>query len=75
MPTNPGDANEHPIRALLFQGKHPFPKDIEDVLRRLQMKPGAITTELAMDTFDWERGERLEIGRKKLETLCKQHGV
>jgi hypothetical protein len=65
----------HPIRAMLLDGKHPFPKDIEDMLRRLQMKPGAITTELAMDAFDWERGERLDVGRKKLQILCKTHGV
>jgi len=69
------DPNDHPIRAMLFQGKHPFPKDIEDMLRRLQLKPGAITTEIAMDAFDWERGERLEVGRKKLQALCKTHGV
>ena len=45
------------------------------MLRRLQTKPGAITTEIAMDAFDWERGERLDLGRKKLQSLCKTHGV
>ena len=69
------NSSEHPIKAMFLHGKHPFPKDIEDMLRRLQMKPGAITTEIAMDAFDWERGERLEVGRKKLQTLCKTHGV
>ncbi len=59
MPQTPSNANDHPIRAMLLQGKHPFPADIEAMLRRLQTKPGAITTELAMDAFDWERGERL----------------
>ncbi len=68
-------SSEHPIRAMLLEGKHPFPKDIEDMLRRLQMRPGAITTEIAMDAFDWERGERLDIGRNKLQALCKLHGV
>jgi hypothetical protein len=75
MPQTPSNSNDHPIRAMLLQGKHPFPADIEDMLRRLQTRPGAITTELAMDAFDWERGERLEIGRKKLNGLCKLHGV
>jgi hypothetical protein len=73
--TSPDPRNNHPIRAMLLDGKHPFPKDIEDMLRRLQHKPGAITTEIAMDAFDWERGERLDLGRKKLTALCKQHGV
>ena len=69
------NSSEHPIRAMLLQGKHPFPKDIEDMLRRLHLKPGAITNEIAMDAFDWERGERLDAGRKKLLALCKTHGV
>ena len=68
-------SNEHPIREMLLNGKHPFPPDIEDMLRRLHTKPGAITTEIAMDAFDWERGERLDAGRRKLEALCKTHGV
>jgi hypothetical protein len=75
MTSTPPFSSEHPIRAMLFQGKHPFPQDIEDMLRRLQTKPGTITTELAMDAFDWERGERLDSGRKKLQMLCKTHGV
>jgi hypothetical protein len=68
-------SNEHPIREMLLNGKHPFPQDIEDMLRRLHSKPGAITTEIAMDAFDWERGERLDVGRRKLQALCKTHGV
>ena len=60
---------------MLLEGTHPFPSDIEGLLRRLQTKPGAITTEIAMDAFDWERGERLDAGRKKLQALCKTHGV
>jgi hypothetical protein len=75
MTSTPPFSSEHPIRAMLFQGKHPFPQDIEDMLRRLQTKPGTITTELAMDAFDWERGESLDSGRKKLQMLCKTHGV
>ena len=33
--TSPDPRNNHPIRAMLLEGKHPFPKDIEDMLRRL----------------------------------------
>jgi hypothetical protein len=73
--TPPDHKDNHPIRAMLLDGKHPFPPDIETMLRRLLHKPGALTTEIAMDAFDWERGERLEVGRKKLAALCKHHGV
>jgi hypothetical protein len=65
----------HPITDMLAHGKHPFPKDVEDMLRRLSTKPGAITTEIAMDAYDWERGENLEPGRKKLLSLCRTHVV
>lgn len=77
MPKEPGsaDTGDHPIRRLFYKGAHPFPKDIEDMLLRLNTKAGAITTEIAMDAFDWERGERLDIGRKKLESMCKTNGV
>lgn len=68
-------AKDHPIRELLLLGRHPFPKDIEDMLLRLNLKPNAITAEIAMDAYDWERGEQLERGRKKLLALCALHGV
>ena len=66
---------EHPIRELLFHGGHPFPPDMEDMIQRLQHKPGAISAEIAMDAYDWERGEALERGRKKLQALCAYHAV
>ncbi len=66
---------EHPIRELLLHGQHPFPKDMEDMILRLNLKPNAITAEIAMDAYDWERGEQLERGRKKLRALCASHGV
>ncbi|MBS0664274.1 MAG: hypothetical protein JSR48_13495 [Verrucomicrobia bacterium] len=68
-------SKEHPIRELLLHGKHPFPSDMEAMLLRLNMKPNAITAEIAMDAYDWERGEQLERGRKKLKALCAQNGV
>lgn len=66
---------EHPIRELLLHGGHPFPPDMEDMIQRLHLKAGAITAEIAMDAYDWERGEQLERGRKKLRALCALHSV
>ncbi len=66
---------EHPIRELLFHGEHPFPPDMEEMILRLQHKPGAISAEIAMDAYDWERGVALELGRKKLRALCALHAV
>ena len=66
---------EHPIRELLLHEEHPFPNDMEEMIRRLHLKAGAITAEIAMDAYDWERGEQLERGRKKLRALCALHGV
>lgn len=66
---------EHPIRELLLHGEHPFPLDMEEMIQRLHLKAGAITAEIAMDAYDWEHGEQLERGRKKLRALCTLHGV
>ena len=66
---------EHPIRELLLHGGHPFPPDMEEMIQRLHLKAGAITAEIAMDAYDWERGEQLDRGRKKLRALCALHGV
>ena len=72
---SPSRPREHPIRELLLHEQHPFPKDMEDMIRRLHLKAGAISAEIAMDAYDWERGEQLERGRKKLHALCALHGV
>lgn len=45
------------------------------MLLRLNLKAHAITAEIATDAYDWERGEQLERGRKKLRALCAAHGV
>ena len=66
---------EHPIRELLLHGEHPFPIDMEEMIQRLHAKAGAITAEIAMDAYDWERGEQLELGRKKLRALCALYGL
>ncbi len=48
---------------------------MEEMIQRLHLKAGAISAEIAMDAYDWERGEQLERGRKKLRALCDQYGV
>jgi len=65
----------HPITDMLAHGRHPLPKDIEDMLRRRSTMTCVFTTEIAMDAYDWERGENLEPGRKKLSSLCRAHVV
>ncbi len=66
---------EQPLRELRLHGGHPFPPDMEEMIQRLHLKAGAITAEIAMDAYDWERGEQLERGRKKLRALCALNGV
>lgn len=48
---------------------------MEEMIQRLHGKEGGITAEIAMDAYDWERGEQLDRGRKKLKALCALHGV
>jgi hypothetical protein len=70
-----GRPGDHPITDMLSHGRHPFPADMEEMIRRLHAKHWRITDEVAADAFDWEQGERLEEGRQKLCELCRKNGI
>ena len=60
---------------MLLHGKHPFPADIEEMLRQLYaINPRIISSDLEMEPFDWERGRNLGAGRKRLKELLAKHG-
>jgi hypothetical protein len=69
----PGDS---PFTDMLLHGRHPFPPDIEAMLRALHARnPLAITEIDFQDLLAWERGERLGAGRSTLNALCRRHGI
>jgi hypothetical protein len=81
-----GGPGDHPLTDMLVHGKHPYPADMEDTLRRiLAIQPKfpdgrrAYIEQVEWETrfFAWERGEALEEGRAALrraldELECKQ---
>ena len=72
-----GRQGDHPITDMLDYGEHPFPSDIEDMLRKLHaIDPKLILGwDLAYEPFDWEKGLNLDVGRKQLKELLAAHGV
>ena len=72
-----GKVGDHPITDMLIHQEHPFPSDIEDMLRRLHAIDPAIVlgSDLTWEPFDWEKGRNLESGRKQLKDLLAKHGA
>ena len=64
-----GKKGDNPISDLLSWGYHPFPSDMEDMIRRLYaIKPESLNS-LGVAPFDWEQGKNLEAGRTQLKRL------
>jgi hypothetical protein len=69
-----GKPGDNPITDMLFYGKHPFPTDMEEMIRTLHAIDRRVLSDLGWEPFSWERGERLEEGRKHLAELLQKHG-
>ena len=71
-----GKPDDHPVANMLLYGKHPFPPDIEWMLRKLIEVDRSAIEGIALNEFvDWEEGRRLYEGRKKLHGLLEQRGI
>ncbi|MCH8861712.1 MAG: hypothetical protein IID51_04290 [Proteobacteria bacterium] len=67
-----GKYNDHPITDMLNYGEHPFPPDMEEMIRRIyEINPSA-GNELGMEPFEWEKGFKLDDGRERLKTLLNR---
>jgi hypothetical protein len=75
-----GRPGDHPLTDLLAHGAHPFPADIETMLRQVleidPMFPDGKRPYLEQCNwdqafFDWEKGKNLEEGRAALTSLLK----
>ncbi|HZY88715.1 MAG TPA: hypothetical protein VFE78_28080 [Gemmataceae bacterium] len=64
-----GKPGGHPLTDLFHHGGHPFPADIEEMVRRLASIDPNLLGEIDHDVFRWEKGEGLEEGRAKLKEL------
>lgn len=67
----PGDS---PLSDMLIHGQHPFPADIEEMIRRIHKYDPSLLSDLGWEPFDWEVGKNLDDGRKRLRDMLIQLG-
>jgi hypothetical protein len=68
-----GKPHDNPLTDLLVHGMHPFPPDIEEMIRELHDIDPAILHELGVAPFDWEAGKYLDGARSTLGALLRRH--
>lgn len=68
-----GKVRDNPLAEMMLHGRHPFPADIEEALRKvdeLGRKEGRLALgenwPFSPDEFEWERGENLDDAREVL---------
>jgi hypothetical protein len=62
---------------MLLYGRHPFPADVEEMLRKLyRMNPALVGEESIpySDYLDWREGINLDVGREKLRVKLSGRG-
>jgi hypothetical protein len=64
-----GKPGDHPLTDMFSHGAHPFPPDIEELIRRLASIDPLLLKEIDGDVFEWEAGRQLDEGRAKLREL------
>ena len=69
-----GKIHDNPISDIFIHGLHPFPMDIEELVRELDKLEPHIFNELEWAPFDWERGKYLDEARSLLRALIESHG-
>lgn len=70
-----GRPGDNPLSDLMLHGQHPFPADIEAMLRRLYALDPKLLRQFDGVVFDWERGQGLAEGRQALRALLTLHGI
>ena len=66
---------EHPVVDMFEYGKHPFPYDIEMMLRKIDEIDHDLLDKFEDSFIPWAKGEKLEEGRKQLKALLIEKGV
>jgi hypothetical protein len=54
---------------MFSHGAHPFPPDMEEMIRRLARIDPMLLDQIDSDVFEWEAGRQLDAGRAKLQEL------
>lgn len=70
-----GKPGDHPVTDMLLHKAHPFPPDIEGMLRMLHDIDPGIVNDLEWAPSDWAEGKNLVEARARLRALLIKHGV
>ncbi len=70
-----GRVGDNPVSDMLAHDKHPFPPDMEAMIKELYQVAPQIQNELGWAPFDWEKGNELEAGRKLLKDLLAKYNA
>ncbi|HEY5668818.1 MAG TPA: hypothetical protein VIS10_02395 [Anaerolineales bacterium] len=66
-----GKIHDHPITDLLVHGLHPFPAEMEALIRKIHAVNPSSLLSLGMEPFDWEQDLNLEQGMEKLRSILE----
>ncbi len=69
-----GRPHDNPISDILIHGMHPYPHDLEELVKQLHGLNPAIFNELDCEPFEWEKGKRINEAKELLESLIECHG-
>ena len=70
-----GAVSNNPIGDLLARGKHPFPADIADLVRKIDsIQPSALDAVKA-EAVAWAQGENLDAARARLRKILDELGT
>jgi hypothetical protein len=69
-----GKPGDHPVTDLIVHGAHPFPGDIEAMMRELHRIDPAALLEFGAEPLEWARRKHLDSARKKLSFHLVKHG-
>jgi hypothetical protein len=51
-----GKPHDHPVTDTVIYGLHPFPPDVEDLVRQVHARNPGVFNDLGWAPFEWEKG-------------------
>lgn len=69
-----GKPHDHPVTDTVIHGLHPFPPDVEDLVRQVHARNPGVFDDLGLAPFGWEKGNHLAAARVLLTGLLEHHG-
>lgn len=69
-----GESDDHPLTDTVLYGFHPFPPDIEELLRQVHARNPGVFNDLGWAPFEWGKCSHLVQARVLLKGLVEHHG-